>query len=610
MTDMQNSFVQRKSKLNSFNISPPRLSQKNDGDEEISLVPSIKKEAITIVRGIGLKVAEKLNGIGVYTVKELAHSTPEEIAKIPGIGLVSAQKYISSAKEHVRMKKINNFSDSNDGKNVKLEDLKNLEKTFLKDVEHSIEDYEFYENTNDILDFDDKSYENTTQNIKSTTLEQLDSENSPQSSPRVVVPLEVGRQLNLALQDNDTSHQEVLSREQTKEFLMLIVKKLKLSEFTIIERSPQLRAVFTGIDLLGIKHVRVKEFLDIIYIIPIKISFLKGSFIVSNDSIQYSTIRNSNNTHFQAKKFIQSYLHALCQANMNIYSDIMNEGALLRNLSKYLGMSITIEKSITRKNLFFHSGPLQHKILIEPVLVSQNCVGFTEKIIPFAYQKNSNIHIVELSKFEELLHYLDQKYFLIETYSEEKNAVVLNCEATNKFIREMRKYSSPFMGYGFVILFVLLSQQYSVLSLLINLGYGVFLIYIALITYLYLKLHKEKLALYKEFSTPYYQKDLNFDDSMLILINEELNSRLMDQFIYECVGKDLKLKFLHGLEKEHSEDFLFEKIQKSRVEGSTVFEEDIPMNSEVGNYTSMQNMLEKFTEKNKFIDKYSSFLED
>ena len=174
----------------------------------------------------------------------------------------------------------------------------------------------------------------------------------------------------------------------------------------------------------------------------------------------------------------QSYLKALSQVKLSIYSDIVSEGTLLRYLSRYLGTNISLEKSFTRKNLFFRSGPLQHKILIEPVLVCQNIVGFTEKIIPFAYQKNSNIHIVQHSKFADLLQYLDQKYFLIETYSEEKNAVVLNCEATNKFMKDLRSYSSPFMIYGIVVLFVLLSQEYSVLPLLINLGYGVVSFYI------------------------------------------------------------------------------------------------------------------------------------
>jgi hypothetical protein len=98
-------------------------------------------------------------------------------------------------------------------------------------------------------------------------------------------------------------------------------------------------------------------------------------------------------------------------------------------LANYLNIDIRLERTITRKNLFYRSGPVQYKVLIEPALICQNTVGFTEKIIPFAYQKHSNTHIVELSQFSDLLQYLDQKYFFIETYSVQKNALALKCEA-------------------------------------------------------------------------------------------------------------------------------------------------------------------------------------
>ena len=88
---------------------------------------------------------------------------------------------------------------------------------------------------------------------------------------------------------------------------------------------------------------------------------------------------------------------------------------------------------------------------------------------------------MEYSRFSDLLQYLEQKYFFIETYSVQKNALVLNCEASNHFLKDLRKYSAPFMVYGFVVLLILLFREYSALPLLINLGYGIIFFYFVLL---------------------------------------------------------------------------------------------------------------------------------
>ena len=683
MTDMENSLLQKKPDLKSYYNLAQEAYQENDVDEALkisknglkqaklqnsgewidkfdslntnisqgqadtmnsaqdsSLLSSIKKETITIVKGIGPKVAEKLYGIGVHTVAELAQSPPERIARVNGIGLATAQKYISSAKEHMKMKKLNDFPEANKSganlensgeSNLREEPKKWFEKKFEKPETEKWYPPEEVSPVAEPLKIDSENYESSINNFEELDYEEIDEDRSSiinyddtdkkiklnepllvegsEKNNTLVVSPELLRQSNLTLQERNTASQEVLPHAQIKESLMRITKDLKLSGFGIIEKHPKLRAIFTGIDLLAIKHVRVKEFLDLIYILPIKICTLKGSLIISSESVQYNSTKKIEDTSFRVDRLPQSYLKALSQVKLSIYSDIVSEGTLLRYLSRYLGTNISLEKSFTRKNLFFRSGPLQHKILIEPVLVCQNIVGFTEKIIPFAYQKNSNIHIVQHSKFADLLQYLDQKYFLIETYSEEKNAVVLNCEATNKFMKDLRSYSSPFMIYGIVVLFVLLSQEYSVLPLLINLGYGVVSFYIVMISYLYLKLFKQKSALHQEFSTPYYQKKLNLDETTLILINEDLSSKLMDQFIFESVGKDSGFNFIDKLEKENAEKFLSERVQNRRIEESNIFEQDIVMESEPLEYSKTQKE-EISNVKDKYVDKYSSFLED
>ncbi|MFX1419969.1 MAG: helix-hairpin-helix domain-containing protein [Promethearchaeota archaeon] len=595
-----------------------------------SLVPSIQKESLTIISGIGPKSAERLISHGINSISELANSTPTLLSTIEGIGFSTAQKYINGAKEHLRLKKLNDFSkperpqekletiqESHKGININREPILESPEEELENLEYKkIKSNKKFEGN---IEFEGKmSIDDDAEDFDNITDDYLDFDNSiiegrmeidtPSPAPKqVVISPEVVRQSTMTLQERETATNELLSRPQLEKFHQQIAKDLILSEFTIIDKIPNLRVVFVGVDLLAVKRVKVKEFLDLIYVIPIKICSLKGSFIVSNENIKYRPKEeNAQNNGYRLELIPQSYLKALNQAEQSISSDMMSQGNLLRYLSKYLGLHITLEKTITRKNLFFRSGPLQYKMLIEPLLICQNTVGFTEKLIPFAYQNQFNVHIVELNKFPDLLQYLDQKYFLLETYREEKNAVELNYEASNKFMRDLRKYSSPFMIYGLLVLLVLLFQLHSVLPLLINLGYGVIVFYFIVVGYVFLNLYKQKSILHQQFSTPYYQKKENFDDGTLIMIREELNEKMMEQFLYECVGKNSVNDFINKIETDNAEKYLEERRRKKKIEDSNLFEDD-----KIEELEKSENLNEsKPKSRHNYVDKYSSFLED
>ncbi|MFX0073264.1 MAG: helix-hairpin-helix domain-containing protein [Candidatus Hermodarchaeota archaeon] len=609
-----------------FDIFNSNVSQHN------SLVPSIKKESLTIVSGIGVKVAEKLASIGINSISDLAESSARKIARINGIGLERAQNYINHAKKHVGLKNLNDFSDLNNSEDkievieessLKQESDKWFDEKFEKPetekwypsqgdtsesniVDDNLGNYtDEDENFNDFIE--DETEEDEVSNLnyfesdkeeklnESEVIEESDLKDSLVISPELI------RQSNLKTQEQDAVSKETLDPSQLQKYILETIKTLELSEFISIKNMPNLRRFFTGIDLLAIKLVQVKEFLELIYIIPIKISTLKGSLISSNNTIKYNSLKITSEKDFRLERLSQSYIKAISNSLKIINEDLLNQGSFFQFLSKYLKINISLEKSITHKNLFFHSGPVQYKILIEPLILCHSDVGFTEKLVPFAYQKRINLHILSQSQLQDFLHYIDQKYYLIETYSEQKNAIALNCEASNKFVEDLRKYSAPFMLYGFGFLLVLLFQWYSALPFLINLGYGVISLYLVVVAYIYLKLHNRKSELHLEFSTPYYQKKLNFDETNLILINEELSPRFMEQFVYECIGKDDKFNIVNKIEQKNAETFLRNKLNKKKIEESQLFESE----------DSAQSLETKDSQfKNKLVQKYSSFLED
>jgi hypothetical protein len=85
------------------------------------------------------------------------------------------------------------------------------------------------------------------------------------------------------------------------------------------------------------------------------------------------------------------------------------------------------------------------------------------------------------------------------------------------------------------------------------------------------------------------------------LINEELSSKLMDQFIYECIGSKTNSKIISKVEQASAQDFLEEKVTKKVVQEASLFEPEVSQKSNV----KQKSKLSKEQE-----ERYSDFLED
>ena len=102
---------------------PERQPIKDDSEEiEPHLNPSISRQNLTVIKGIGSSVEKQLYEINIMTVNDLATTIPEKLSFLKGIGLPKAQKIIEEAKSHLRTKNLNEFSDSFD--TVRIENVK------------------------------------------------------------------------------------------------------------------------------------------------------------------------------------------------------------------------------------------------------------------------------------------------------------------------------------------------------------------------------------------------------------------------------------------------------------------------------------------------------
>lgn len=297
---------------------------------------------------------------------------------------------------------------------------------------------------------------------------------------------------------------------------------------------------------------------------------------------------------------LDSYATTLSNACTHIRGNMGEEGTLFTYLKEYFRIDLILERTRSHKNLYFRSGPVQYKLIVTPILVSQYKVGFTEKVLPFAYQKDSDLHVVDLLNFSYVLQYLDLKYFQIETYNKEQSAITRNNEGSVKLMNWLRKSSIIFVGLGLagiVFLVFALFQGFSVSRIVNSLGYGAIGLYVIILGYFYLANYKRKSLIHRKFEMPYHNRNLELDDASLVLIREDLPPKLMEQFVYECLDAKYKSKVITNIELDGAQDFIRKKALEKGVNEDTLFEKR-DKNKEEPNLNG------------SLLGKYSTFMED
>ncbi|MFX0034277.1 MAG: helix-hairpin-helix domain-containing protein [Candidatus Hermodarchaeota archaeon] len=575
-----------------------------------SLTISFKKGDLTVIKGIGPNVAEKLKAQGYITVEDIANANVRQISLIKGIGLSTAEKFIENAKAYLQIhnKDLSTFSipqiSDTSSNEYSVEEVKKDESVPLEIIDETpckVEIKPWFDPKYKISRLG-KSYDVKKERVLGDNIEEIDEN------------LDENRDIPKDYEDEESLHKgfieepSFLPRNESSNSTQIEMIDIQISRdlerlgFYLLKKTPELRQLFLGIDMLAIKLVRAKEFLDFIYIIPLKISTLKGVLVVSETTIEYRPTTEEKDTLFKMRGVPESILKGLHNSGQKIFQDILNIGTLYKLIKQYLQIDISLKKTVIRETLFFHSGPLQYRFLLEPILISQGTVGFTEKLIPFAYHKHTNIHIIEVSQLSNFLDYIDQKYLLIENYTQQKTSIELHEESMYKFSKDIRNFSAPFMLFGFVFLSLLIFQAYSVLSIFISLGYGVSALYGIGFGYLYLKYHQQKVAIKNELSTPYYQRKYEFKKPDLDLIAEEFSPKLMEQFIYECVNKEIASNIISKIERENAEAYFSSKVAQKTIEEDSLFEAETPTP------LVKEKRNSEFTEQ--LSDKFSSFLED
>ena len=376
-----------------------------------------------------------------------------------------------------------------------------------------------------------------------------------------------------------------------------VAESLKnLGYYAIPSGIEALAPFFQKVDCIGLKLVPVNGNSKLIFLVPIKLCDLEGTLLVHEEKIDCKAYSKAQESESDLVSTARHHADELLRVKDAMFEEVVNGDGFRNFVEKYLQVRFAAEKSAKNKKLYFISGQTQFKVLIEPILLARIPAKCMEKSILYPYQRKTNLHVIDRSKIGHLLRFLEKKYKLIESRAKKTNSIETYQNSDAKFRSSLRVASLPFLGYSVVLLVIYFSQLYFLLRLFNSIGIAAIGIYSLAIAYFYFKFYKTKKELKTEFETPYYLQDLEFSETDLLCVKEELTDEQMAQFGYECFGKDNDSAVLKKIEKEAIKESV---VAKQR-------EQDAPQLFELDSDQEYNSIREE--PKNEI--KYSSFLED
>lgn len=607
--------------------------------KEKSFESSSITDDLTKIKGIGPSIALKLNKANIYTIKQLVDISLDKLSEILGIKIMTAHKFIMGAKNYLyKFPDQNSFIGQNQEIEKTTEMVKNEKETEVSNsetlevaeviVEEELpqEDYDGEEETIEATQkrwFDDKfnysrltaSYPPISERFPKESNIEVEEIQENLETPQEQVDIIFNEVSFMSDKPEEKDSREDITsgsdmseileaenirkisniRDEREKFKIEIEKSLKKSEYYIIPNSiDTLNPFITNIDYIGCKLVRVSKWINHIFIIPLKICNLEGTVLVDEVKCEYNPRLNNNKT--ESMDILRHYHKNLLYARDLMFDDIVNGSKFREFFQKYLQLSLTLEKSVENKKLFFLSGQTQYKVLIEPILLCKTPPRCMEKSISFPYQRNTNIHVIHQPDLSQLLSFLEQKYRLIESRAKSPNTVRNYQKTGEKFRTNVRIFSIPLVGYAIALAVIYFARFFSLLRLFNSIGFAILGIYLSMLAYLYFKFYRTKKELAVEFETPYYLQNLEFSETDLLEFKDQFTTEHMAQFGYECFGKNRSFKVLEQIEKDNFKNSV--DVKQVEIDSQGMLESKEEMEEGV----SLDN--------SKFNNKYLSFLED
>ncbi len=338
--------------------------------------------------------------------------------------------------------------------------------------------------------------------------------------------------------EENSMESEILDKKSVKILLTQLRRTLIANNYQIFPNDDiDFQELYNKIDFLAIKIQHINEFLSICHILPLKLAKLYGLLLVSEKKIDYNS-NNTNLSQIERINLVKALGEEIKKVVHILLNDLENEGPIAKNFISYVNDDISLEKTrISRKGYFYCRGRMQYNFIIQPIIISQNKIGFLERNIPFALVQSSDLYVVNINDLTDLLSYLEQKRSSIEKVCIKKQPINLFIDNKIKLSNALRLISIVLGVFGgsylislfindkiFVSVFEVLQIPF-ILSLLLLLGFFIY-------TY-----KKNQDEIIQKYNRPFGFDHPDFDMVNLSIALNQINPHEREQFLYEIYNK-------------------------------------------------------------------------
>ena len=396
--------------------------------------------------------------------------------------------------------------------------------------------------------------------------------------------------------EENSMESEILDKKSVKMLLAQLRKTLIANNYQIFPNDNiDFQELYNKIDFLAIKTQHINEFLDICHILPLKLAKLYGLLLISEKKIDY----NSNNTNLspiERKNLVKSIKEDLNDVVQILSNDLEDEGPIVKNFISYINDDISLEKTrISSKGYFYYRGRMQYNFIIQPIIISQNKIGFLERNIPYAFQQSSDLYIVNINDLTDLLSYLEQKRSSIEKICIKKQPINLFIDNKIKLSNALRLISILLGVFGvsdLISLFVNDKIFVSVFQVLLI----PFIMGIILLTGIFIYIYKKnQYEIIQNYNSPFGFDHPDFDRQNLSIALNQINPHEREQFLYEIYNKrPIPNDLLKKIENPHTFSEFVELFETNLV--------NIAITNE--NLNKLKQFFNYFKQKHSFYKAY------
>ena len=307
---------------------------------------------------------------------------------------------------------------------------------------------------------------------------------------------------------------------------------------------PDLKRPITGTDLIALRALKVSTHKHILLIMPIKVSEKIDNGLIIGES----TIKLFMNPTAESKarlEQIQKEVKVLSYAHLRIIENFALKGELFTVACHYLGGEYSLELLKDKETVYFHDGLTEYRTIFAPIYISQDRVAFAEKILPFPYQRASNIHFLNVSQIPQFLSFLERKAVNKVKYSEVGNTIEKKGDLYNEFLTRIQYASLTFLPISVILLILTLIFMYQFFIPFLGLDLASLIAYGLILGYLCGKYAQKKENLQAPSNISKQDHTSTIDETDLELMSSEFTEEEMDQLLYEFFGKEANINSAH-----------------------------------------------------------------